>query len=47
VIDAPDVRTMEAILASVASGAIVSATGVMPTPRISTFSLTISSCASR
>ena len=36
-----------AIFASVTSGAIVSADGVMPAPMIATLSLTISSCAMR
>jgi hypothetical protein len=39
--------TTVGIFASVTSGAIVSADGVIPAPMIATLSLTIISCASR
>ena len=41
VIEAPELITKVAILASVTSGATASAVGVMPMPRMSTLSLTI------
>jgi hypothetical protein len=41
VIEAPELITSVAFLASVTSGAIASAVGVMPMPTMSTLSLTI------
>jgi hypothetical protein len=47
VIEAPELITSVTFLASVASGAIASAVGVMPMPSTSTLSLTIISWMSR
>ena len=47
IIAVPAFMMTNGIFASVSSGAIARAEGVRPPPRISTFSLTRSSCATR